>query len=128
MKVLAITLLAALSSCTWRRLIPDTVTVGVVSGATDGTTTLGRSGFGDLLGDDGPPLEADADFDSQAYVLLFGWNLGPSPRSRSRTLDRLEGRLVRMEALLRERAEPCAGSHGTTGYEDDPPPDLEERP
>ena len=127
MRLLAIALLASLSSCSWRRIVPDTVTVGVVSGSTDGSTTLNRSGFGDLLGA-GPPLRADADFDSEAYVLLFGWNLGPSPRSRSRALERMEDRLVRMEALLRDRAEPCAGSHGTTGYETDPIPDLEERP
>lgn len=126
MRLLAIALLA-LCSCSWRRIVPDTVTVGVVSGSTNGSTTLNRSGFGDFLGD-GPPLEADADFDSEAYVLLFGWNLGPSPRSMSRTLDRLEARLVRMDALLRDRAGPCAAPHGLPGYQDVPTSDLEERP
>ena len=108
-RLAAIAVLLSLASCRWHDLVPDSIHLGVGRGEVSGSTVLNTSGFGDLLGE-GEPLEAESDYDAETYVFLLGWDLWPSRNDGSRALKRMEDRLVRMEALLRERAaEPPTG-------------------
>lgn len=95
--LLAIALIAG--GCGPDRLAPDTVHVGYLRGGVDGLTSSSVPGFA------GEPFEASSDFDAQAALILFGWSIGPSPRSSARTLDRLELRIAHLEALLRAALE-----------------------